>query len=396
MLKNFQISKYSKFVLIKINFFLILSLNISAQNDLRIGIDKTEKYLQLIKKKNVAIVSNHTSQFLIENKGIHLVDSLLKLNIKVQKVFAPEHGFRGNSDAGEKIVNSIDPKTGIPIVSLYGNKKKPSAEDLDGIDVIIFDIQDVGARFYTYLSTMHYVMESCAENNIELIILDRPNPNGHYIDGPVMTKESMSFVGLHPVPIVYGMTIGEYANMINGEKWLKNNLTCKLNIIEISNYDRYSKYTLPIKPSPNLPNEQSINLYPSLCFFEQTPVSVGRGTKKQFQVLGTPYWKNFKFNFTPKSMPGAKYPKHENFTCFGLNLENEDYLSKIDLKWLILAYKNEKNKDIFFKSGFHRLAGNKILEEQIKKGLSEKEIKKTWKKGLDNFKIIREKYLIYN
>ena len=396
MLKNFQISKCSKVVLIKINFFLILSLNISAQNDLRIGIDKTEEYLQLIQKKNVAIVSNHTSQFLIENKGIHLVDSLLKLNIKVRKVFAPEHGFRGNSDAGEKIVNSIDPKTGIPIVSLYGNKKKPSAEDLDGIDVIIFDIQDVGARFYTYLSTMHYVMESCAENNIELIILDRPNPNGHYIDGPVMTKESMSFVGLHPVPIVYGMTIGEYANMINGEKWLKNNLTCKLNIIEISNYDRYSKYTLPIKPSPNLPNEQSINLYPSLCFFEQTPVSVGRGTKKQFQVLGTPYWKNFKFNFTPKSMPGAKYPKHENFTCFGLNLENEDYLSKIDLKWLILAYKNEKNKDIFFKSGFHRLAGNKILEEQIKKGLSEKEIKKTWKKGLDNFKIIREKYLIYN
>jgi len=395
MLKNFQISK-SIIVFTKINFFLIVSLNIVAQNNTIIGIDKTEEYLPLIIDKNIAIVSNHTSQFIKESNSIHLVDSLLKLNVQVKKVFAPEHGFRGNLDAGEKIINSIDEKTGIPIVSLYGKKRKPSFEDLDEIDVIIFDIQDVGARFYTYLSTMHYVMESCAENNIELIVLDRPNPNGHYIDGPVMTKESMSFVGLHPVPIVYGMTIGEYAKMINGEKWLKNNLNCKLKVIEITNYNRNKKYKLTFKPSPNLPNQQSINLYPSLCFFEQTPVSVGRGTEKQFQVIGTPYWENFKFNFTPKSMPGAKYPKHENFTCFGLNLENEDYLSKIDLKWLILAYKNEKNKDIFFKSGFHRLAGNKILEEQIKKGLSEKEIKKTWKKGLDNFKIIREKYLIYN
>jgi len=395
MLENFQISK-SIFVFIKINFFLIVSLNIIAQNNTIIGIDKTEEYLPLIIDKNVAIVSNHTSHFIKENKSIHLVDSLLKLNVQVKKVFAPEHGFRGNLDAGEKIINSIDSKTGIPIVSLYGKKRKPSFEDLDGIDVIIFDIQDVGARFYTYLSTMHYVMESCAENDIKLIVLDRPNPNGHYIDGPVMTKESMSFVGLHPVPIVYGMTIGEYAKMINGEKWLKNNLNCKLKVIEITNYNRYKKYKLSLKPSPNLPNQKSINLYPSLCFFEQTPVSVGRGTKKQFQVIGTPYWKNFKFNFTPKSMPGAKYPKHENYTCYGLNLENEQYLSKIDLKWLILAYKNERNKDNFFKSGFHRLAGSKLLEEQIKKGLSEKEIKKTWKNGLENFQLIREKYLIYN
>ena len=395
MLKNFQISK-SIIVFIKINFFLIVSLNIVAQNNTIIGIDKTEEYLPLIIDKNIAIVSNHTSQFIKESKSIHLVDSLLKLNVQIKKVFAPEHGFRGNLDAGEKIINSIDEKTGIPIVSLYGKKRKPSFEDLDEIDVIIFDIQDVGARFYTYLSTMHYVMESCAENNIELIVLDRPNPNGHYIDGPVMTKESMSFVGLHPVPIVYGMTIGEYAKMINGEKWLRNNLNCKLKVIEITNYDRNKKYKLTFKPSPNLPNQQSINLYPSLCFFEQTPVSVGRGTEKQFQVIGTPYWENFKFNFTPKSMPGAKYPKHENLTCYGLNLENEEYLSKIDLKWLILAYKNEKNKDNFFKSGFHRLAGNKLLEEQIKKGLSEKEIRKTWKNGLDNFKLIREKYLIYN
>ena len=395
MLKNFQISK-SIIVFIKINFFLIVSLNIVAQNNTIIGIDKTEEYLPLTIDKNIAIVSNHTSQFIKESKSIHLVDSLLKLNVQIKKVFAPEHGFRGNLDAGEKIINSIDEKTGIPIVSLYGKKRKPSFEDLDEIDVIIFDIQDVGARFYTYLSTMHYVMESCAENNIQLIVLDRPNPNGHYIDGPIMTKESMSFVGLHPVPIVYGMTIGEYAKMINGEKWLRNNLNCKLKVIEITNYDRNKKYKLTFKPSPNLPNQQSINLYPSLCFFEQTPVSVGRGTEKQFQVIGTPYWENFKFNFTPKSMPGAKYPKHENLTCYGLNLENEEYLSKIDLKWLILAYKNEKNKDNFFKFGFHRLAGNKLLEEQIKKGLSAKEIRKTWKNGLDNFKLIREKYLIYN
>ena len=395
MLKNFQISK-SIIVFIKINFFLIVSLNIVAQNNTIIGIDKTEEYLPLIIDKNIAIVSNHTSQFIKESKSIHLVDSLLKLNVQIKKVFAPEHGFRGNLDAGEKIINSIDEKTGIPIVSLYGKKRKPSFEDLDEIDVIIFDIQDVGARFYTYLSTMHYVMESGAENNIELMVLDGPNPNGHYIDGPIMTKESMSFVGLHPVPIVYGMTIGEYAKMINGEKWLRNNLNCKLKVIEITNYDRNKKYKLTFKPSPNLPNQQSINLYPSLCFFEQTPVSVGRGTEKQFQVIGTPYWENFKFNFTPKSMPGAKYPKHENLTCYGLNLENEEYLSKIDLKWLILAYKNEKNKDNFFKSGFHRLAGNKLLEEQIKKGLSAKEIRKTWKNGLDNFKLIREKYLIYN
>ena len=356
MLKNFQISK-SIIVFIKINFFLIVSLNIVAQNNTIIGIDKTEEYLPLIIDKNIAIVSNHTSQFIKESKSIHLVDSLLKLNVQVKKVFAPEHGFRGNLDAGEKIINSIDPKTGIPIVSLYGKKRKPSFEDLDEIDVIIFDIQDVGARFYTYLSTMHYVMESCAENNIELIVLDRPNPNGHYIDGPVMVK---------------------------------------LKVIEITNYDRNKKYKLTFKPSPNLPNQQSINLYPSLCFFEQTPVSVGRGTDKQFQVIGTPHWENFKFNFTPKSMPGAKYPKHENLTCYGLNLENEEYLSKIDLKWLILAYKNEKNKENFFKSGFHRLAGNKLLEEQIKKGLSEEEIRKTWKNGLDNFKLTREKYLIYN
>ena len=374
-------------------FFLFFFLfSFCNEDEFVLSSENISSYKPLLENKNIALVVNQTS---LINKT-HLVDTLISLHLNLVKIFSPEHGFRGELDAGKAINDTIDLNSGLPIISLYGKNKKPTMEHLKDIDVILFDIQDVGARFYTYISTLHYVMESASENNIPLIILDRPNPNGHYIDGPVMTKESMSFVGLHPVPIVYGMTIGEYAKMINGEKWLRNNLNCKLKVIEITNYDRNEKYKLKLKPSPNLPNQQSINLYPSLCFFEQTPVSVGRGTEKQFQVIGTPYWENFKFNFTPKSMPGAKYPKHENLTCYGLNLENEEHLSKIDLKWLILAYKNEKNKDNFFKSGFHRLAGNKLLEEQIKKGLSEKEIRKTWKNGLDNFKLIREKYLIYN
>ena len=239
-------------------------------------------------------------------------------------------------------------------------------------------------------------MESCAENNIELIVLDRPNPNGHYIDGPVMEKESMSFVGLHPVPIVYGMTIGEYALMINGENWLNSIEKCKLKIIELTNYDRFSKYDLPDRPSPNLPNLKSINLYPSLCFFEQTPVSVGRGTTNQFQIIGKPDWEKTSYKFKPVSMYGAKYPKFENEVCNGYNLKNEDYLSKVSLKWLILAYNNEKDKENFFRSGFNRLAGNKTLEKQIKSGLSEREIRITWQKGLNKFRELRNKYLIYN
>ena len=396
MLKNFQISKYVIVILIKINFFLIVPFILYGQNDIITGIEKTDEYIPLLKNKNIAVVSNHTSKFYKTNNKAHLVDSLLSYGINIYKVFAPEHGFRGNSDAGEKITNSIDPKTGIPIISLYGKKKKPSKADLENIDLIIFDIQDVGARFYTYLSTLHYVMESCAENNIEIIVLDRPNPNGHYIDGPVMEKESMSFVGLHPVPIVYGMTIGEYALMINGENWLSNGLKCQLQIINLSNYDRMSKYILPERPSPNLPNLKSINLYPSLCFFEQTPVSIGRGTENQFQIIGKPDWEKTNYQFKPISMLGAKYPKFENKICNGYNLKSEKYLSQISLKWLIIGYKNEKDKENFFKSGFHRLAGNKTLERQIINGLSEKEIKKTWTQGLNNFRKTRKKYLIFN
>ncbi len=396
MLKNFQTSKYNLIIFFKINFFLVVPFILYGQNEIILGIEKTDKYIPLLKNKNIAIVSNHTSNFNKTNNKIHLVDSLRNYELKILKVFAPEHGFRGNSDAGEKITNSIDPKTGIPIISLYGIKKKPSKKDLESIDVIIFDVQDVGARFYTYLSTLHYVMESCAENNIELIVLDRPNPNGHYIDGPVMEKESMSFVGLHPVPIVYGMTIGEYALMINGENWLNSIEECKLKIIELTNYDRFSKYDLPDRPSPNLPNLKSINLYPSLCFFEQTPVSVGRGTTNQFQIIGKPDWEKTNYKFKPVSMYGAKYPKFENEVCNGYNLKNEDYLSKVSLKWLILAYNNEKDKENFFRSGFHRLAGNKTLEKQIKSGLSELEIRITWQEGLKKFKKLRNKYLIYN
>tara|TARA_B100001057_G_scaffold163618_2_gene164265 strand:+ start:1158 stop:2348 length:1191 start_codon:yes stop_codon:yes gene_type:complete len=382
-------------IIFKINLFLVYPSLIHSQNSLRIGLEKTKEYLSQINNKKVGLVSNHTSKFFLKNKSIHFVDSLIKHGVEIDKIFAPEHGFRGELDAGEKITNSIDSKTGIELISLYGKKRKPSESDLSNIDIMIFDIQDVGARFYTYLSTLHYVMESCAENNIKLLVLDRPNPNGHYIDGPVMEKESMSFVGLHPVPIVYGMTIGEYAKMINGEGWLKNGIKCDLEVIRMDNYYRDMKYELKEKPSPNLPNSKSINLYPSLCFFEQTPISVGRGTNLQFQTIGLPTWKKTNFSFTPKSMPGAKTPKHQNKKCYGFNLTTENHLSKVSLEWLILSYEKSENKDDFFRAYFFRLAGNKTLEKQIKSRMSEKEIRKTWVPGLNEFKKIRKKYLIY-
>ena len=382
-------------IIFKINLFLVYPSLIHSQNSLRIGLEKTNEYLSQINNKKVGLVSNHTSKFFLKNKSIHFVDSLIKHGVEIDKIFAPEHGFRGELDAGEKITNSIDSKTGIELISLYGKKRKPSESDLANIDIMIFDIQDVGARFYTYLSTLHYVMESCAENNIKLLVLDRPNPNGHYIDGPVMEKESMSFVGLHPVPIVYGMTIGEYAKMINGEGWLKNGIKCDLEVIRMDNYYRDMKYELKEKPSPNLPNSKSINLYPSLCFFEQTPISVGRGTTLQFQIIGLPTWKKTNFSFTPKSMPGAKTPKHQNKKCYGFNLTTEKYLSKVSLEWLILSYEKSENKDEFFRAYFFRLAGNKTLEKQIKSGMNEKEIRKTWVPGINEFKKVRKKYLIY-
>ncbi len=360
------------------------------------GAQQTTTYLKLLKNKNIAIVANPTSIiFNTKKQPIHLVDSLISNGINLKKVFAPEHGFRGTADAGEVIKNGKDIVTGLPIFSLYGKHKKPSIEMLSKIDIVLFDIQDVGARFYTYISTLHYIMEACAEANIPVIVLDRPNPNGHYVDGPIRKSEFKSFVGLHPIPIVHGMTIGEYAKMINGEHWLANNITCELTVIPLKNYTHNTAYSLPIKPSPNLPNDQSINLYPSLCLFEGTKVSVGRGTDLQFQLYGAPNLPKTDFSFTPTPKPGAKHPKFEAKLCYGENLQQYKKLNQLHLNWLIKAYKQSPNKNEFFTSFFKKLAGTDQLQHQIETGMTEKEIKATWQKDLDHFKLIRKKYLLY-
>ena len=367
---------------------LLSSFGVYAQK-LVLGAERIDKILKTIDNKNIAIVGNQTS---VVNQ-VHLVDTLISLNQKIISVFSPEHGFRGVEDAGAKVDNEIDKKTGLPIISLYGKNKKPTSEQLIGIDIIIFDIQDVGARFYTYISTLHYVLEACSEENIKVVVLDRPNPNGHYVDGPILEEKYKSFVGMHQIPIVHGMTIGEYAKMIVGEKWIENN--CNLEIIEMINYNRNDNYELPIKPSPNLPNSKSINLYPSLCLFEGTNVSVGRGTDKPFQHFGSPFLKFYSYAFQPKSGPGSKYPKHENKTCVGKNLENYPYLNSINLKWLIESYNQTNNKESFFNSFFDKLAGTDKLRTQIISGLNEKEIRSSWKTGLKEFKKTRTKYLLY-
>lgn len=366
-----------------------------------VGANQTENYLNLLKGKNVGVVANQTSVIFkdeIQQGSTHIVDSLLALNIKVTKVYSPEHGFRGTADAGEYIENGVDEKTGLPIFSLYGKNRKPPKEFLKDIDVMLFDVQDVGVRFYTYISTLHYVMETSAELNIPVIILDRPNPNGHYIDGPILESEVKSFVGMHPVPIVYGMTIGEYGKMINGEKWLENGLQCDLTVIPLKNYTYDSEYDLPIKPSPNLPNAQSINLYPSVCFFEGTTLSCGRGTEMQFQVFGAPFLpkETFDFSFTPQPNFGAKTPKHQGEVCFGRDLRTVERLSEVRLDWLIEAYVAAPDQKSFFNDFFPKLAGTKKLQEQIEKGMSVAAIKETWKPGLESFRKIREKYLLYN
>lgn len=365
---------------------------------IQVGANQTQNYIPFLKNKNIAVVGNQTSVIFKESGYIHLVDSLLKREIKIKKVFAPEHGFRGKADAGEIVKDGVDQKTGLPIVSLYGNHKKPTPQDLKDIDVIVFDIQDVGARFYTYISSLHYIMEAAAENDVSVLVLDRPNPNGHYIDGPILEKKYQSFVGMHPVPIVHGLTIGEYAKMINGEKWLASKVQAQLKVIKVGNYKRKMPYSLPIKPSPNLPNDQAINLYTSLCFFEGTNVNAGRGTNQQFQVFGSPFLnKNyFDYSYTPVSNPGAKYPKHENKLCFGKDLTQYKNLSQINLEWLIEAYNNTSNQIDFFNNFFNKLAGNKTLQEQIKAGLSAEEIKASWQEGLDNYKKMRAQYLLYD
>lgn len=372
------------------------NLSEKQESPIIVGAERFDFYSKYLTDKNVGIVANQTSILNIERQ--HIVDFLLSKNISVSKVYAPEHGFRGTADAGEHIKDGVDSKTGIPIISLYGNNKKPSQKQLETIDIIIFDIQDVGARFYTYISTLHYVMEACAEAGIPVMILDRPNPNGHYIDGPVLEKEHQSFVGMHPVPVVHGMTMAEYAQMINGEKWLKNNLTCELILIEMENYDHQKTYSLPIKPSPNLPNDQAINLYPSLCFFEGTAINAGRGTDMQFQVFGAPDLpkEKFPFSYTPQSNEGAKNPKFKGELCFGKDLRNHPFLNKINLEWLIESYEASGKSKNFFTSFFTLLAGTKTLQQQIEKGMTSEEIRDSWKGGLAEYKKISTNYLIYN
>jgi len=381
--------------------------NLSSDGEVAVpivlGADRTEAYLPLLKGKKVGVVGNQTSIIGASSETgetaaqVHLVDSLISMGVEVVKVFAPEHGFRGTADAGEVIKDGVDIQTGLPILSLYGNNKKPSAEQLKGIDLMIFDIQDVGTRFYTYISTLHYVMEACAENNIPLIVFDRPNPNGHYIDGPVLEMEHQSFVGMHPIPVVHGLTIGEYAKMVNGEKFLSNGIQTDLSVIEMENYQHDLPYALPVKPSPNLPNATAINLYPSLCFFEGTNVNEGRGTPNQFQVFGSPYLdpEVFTYAYVPQANDGAKYPKHLGETCYGMNLTDAPRVDNINLEWLVNAYNNTADKKEFFNAFFTKLAGTKELQEQIEKGMTAEEIEATWQEGLKAFAQVREKYLLY-
>ena len=355
-----------------------------------------DQYVPLLIEKKVGVVAHQASLIQKSNSSQHLVDFLLDKNIDIHSIFAPEHGFRGTADAGENVKDQIDPITGIQIISLHGINKKPKVEQLEGIEIMIFDLQDVGVRFFTYLSTLHYVMEACAENNIPVIILDRPNPNLHYLDGPVMEESYTSFLGMHPVPIVYGMTIGEYAQMINGERWLKSGIRCKLRVIPVENYNRKSTYELSVRPSPNLPNPQSIALYPSLCLLEPTVISVGRGTDFQFQIYGHPKLPKSDFTFTPLRNFGAKNPKLKDHLCNGKDLTQAIRPNKLELKWLLDAYNNFPKSNIFFLKGFNKIAGNSSLKEQLISGVSEIEIRKSWKPKLKIFMGIREKYLIYN
>jgi uncharacterized protein YbbC (DUF1343 family) len=368
--------------------------------------ERLEAYVPLLKNKAVAIFANHTSVA----GNTHVVDTLRKSGVRIVKIFAPEHGFRGTADAGEKVDTYTDSTTGIPVVSLYGKKRKPSAADLQGVDVLVFDIQDVGARFYTYISSLEELMEAAIDNNKPLIILDRPNPNGSYIDGPILNKKYRSFIGMQPVPVVYGMTIGEYGKMLLGEKWIDSSLHAKaknfkLTVIPCENYSRDSKYRLPVRPSPNLPEMQSIYWYPSTCFFEGTALNEGRGTDKAFQIFGHPLLPDTLYAFTPVSREGARTPKLQDKLCYGWNLHapEEEVLRQVDnriqLKWLLQAYQMFPDKDSFFigkGAFFNRLAGTDELMKQIKRGDSEEQIRKSWQPGLTAFRAIRKKYLIYS
>ncbi len=366
----------------------------AAKKQLLTGAEQYKQYLPLLKNKKVGIVVNQTARV----GAIHLVDFLLNHGVTICKVFAPEHGFRGDADAGEHIQNAKDVKTGLPIISLYGKNKRPTAEMLKNIDIMIFDIQDIGVRFYTYISTLHYVMDTCAEYKIPLIILDRPNPNGSYVAGPVLDMTFNSFVGMHPVPVVHGLTIGELANMINGEGWLSKHRVCELTVILVSGWKHSQPYSLPVKPSPNLPNDLSIQLYPSLCFFEPTTISIGRGTYFPFQVIGYPDTSQGTFSFMPKSIDGMSVnPKYSGTTCYGEDLRKLKTVPPFTLKYLIEFYRKNPDKENFFKQKrfFNLLSGNDKLIKQIKQGIPEQEITASWQQDLDAYKHKRKKYLLY-
>jgi uncharacterized protein YbbC (DUF1343 family) len=372
---------------------LLITPSMHAQQaQVQLGIHQLDKVVGATKNKRVGLLVNHTAAL----GNVHLVDLLLTLKVDVKKVFAPEHGFRGNADAGETITDSKDTKTGLPIVSLYGNNKKPTAAQLADVDVVIFDIQDVGTRFFTYISSLHYMMEACAENKKKVIVLDRPNPNGHFVDGPVLQPELKSFVGMHPIPIVHGLTVGELAQMINGEGWLAGGKKCDLEIIRMLFYHRATPYTLPIKPSPNLPTQHGILLYPTTCLFEGTALSVGRGTQTPFEVIGHPALTELPFQFTPVSIVGmAKQPPFQDQVCHGWDFRETAPENKIVLQWLIDAYRAFPEPDKFFIPYFDKLAGNAQLKDQIREGLSESAIRESWKKDLDAYKAKRVKYLLY-
>ena len=408
--------KFSRNILYALLFItLFIPHKSNAQQTIIPGAERTEIYFPLLKRKRVAVFANQTSMV----KQTHLVDTLIKSGINVVKIFSPEHGFRGDADAGEELNNSTDKKTGLPIISLYGNHTKPTPDDLKDIDIIVFDIQDIGVRFYTYISSLQYLLEAALENHKPLLLLDRPNPNGFYVDGPVLDMKFKSFLGMQPIPIVYGMTIGEYATLLAGEKWLspEANKICSYNIstkptsdtpfhflvIKCKGYDHSSKYILPINPSPNLKEMQGIYLYPSTCFFEGTVLSEGRGTDKPFEIFGHPTLPKTLYAFTPKPNAGAKSSKCFYQQCYGWNLSgtNEEVLKKLDkkiqLKYLLNAYKLFPGKDSFFLKNnfFSKLAGNDILMQQIKDGKTEAEIKESWQADLIKFKAIRKKYLLY-
>ena len=363
-----------------------------CQNEILTGADQYDEYIPFLKNKTIGIVAHKASRV---NNEIHLVDFLVENKIKIKTIFAPEHGYDGRADNGDLLSDSKDQSTGLNIISLHGKIKKPLPEHLQGIDLMVFDLQDVGARFYTFLSTLHYVMQACAEANIPVLLLDRPNPNGHYVDGPVLDMKFKTYVGMHPVPIVHGMTLGEYASMINGENWLGKNLKCNLRIVKIKNYTHKTKYILPVRPSPNLPNNQAISLYPSLCLLEPTTISIGRGTEKQFQIYGHPNFPKSKFKFKPAPNFGSKSPKWNDNICFGVSLEKIEISDQLNLSWLIDAYNKLPKNYIFFKDSFERIAGTDNLRKQIINKVSINQIRKSWEPGLENYKKLRKKYLIY-